>query len=121
TCSRRGTARCGPSAAGPRHRCGTGCPRCGPGSASRSRWCSTTPPERTEEDVIDSLFPDDAVARPRRELAPGAVHVPGWLTLAQQRWIVDRFREWAAGPVPPRAAKVRGHEMSVRTVCLGWH
>ena len=26
-----------------------------------------------------------------------------------------------AGPVPIRAAKVRGHEMSVRTVCLGWH
>jgi DNA oxidative demethylase len=23
--------------------------------------------------------------------------------------------------VPIRAAKVRGHEMSVRTVCLGWH
>jgi DNA oxidative demethylase len=23
--------------------------------------------------------------------------------------------------VPARAAKVRGHEMSVRTVCLGWH
>lgn len=70
---------------------------------------------------MDPLFPDGALARPRRELAPGAVHVPGWLTLEQQRWIVDRFREWAAGPVPLRSAKVAGHEMSVRTVCLGWH
>jgi alkylated DNA repair protein (DNA oxidative demethylase) len=47
--------------------------------------------------------------------------VPGWLTLEQQRWIVARFQEWVRGPVPIRAAKVRGHEMSVSTVCLGWH
>lgn len=47
--------------------------------------------------------------------------VPGWLTLGQQAWIVRQFRSWASGPVPIRAAKVRGHEMSVRTVCLGWH
>jgi alkylated DNA repair protein (DNA oxidative demethylase) len=66
-------------------------------------------------------FSDGFVERPRREVAPGAVHVPGWLTLEQQAWIVDRFREWANGPVPIRAASVRGHEMSVRTVCLGWH
>jgi len=70
---------------------------------------------------MTTLFPDDFVERPRRELAPGAVHVPGWLSLDQQRWLVGQFREWAAGPVPVRAAKVRGHEMSVRTVCLGWH
>ncbi|MFF4415782.1 alpha-ketoglutarate-dependent dioxygenase AlkB family protein [Streptosporangium sp. NPDC001559] len=55
------------------------------------------------------------------ELGPGARLVPGWLTLDQQAWIVRRFRSWARGPVPIRAAKVRGHEMSVRTVCLGWH
>jgi alkylated DNA repair protein (DNA oxidative demethylase) len=59
--------------------------------------------------------------RPRRELVPGAVHVPSWLTPEQQRWIVGRFGEWTRGPVPIRAAKVRGHAMSVRTVCLGWH
>ncbi|MEU9322052.1 alpha-ketoglutarate-dependent dioxygenase AlkB [Streptomyces sp. NPDC048295] len=56
-------------------------------------------------------------SRPR----PGAVLVPGWLTLGQQAWIVGQFQEWANGPVPIRAARVRGHEMSVRTVCLGWH
>ncbi|MDQ4503042.1 alpha-ketoglutarate-dependent dioxygenase AlkB [Sinomonas sp. ASV322] len=70
---------------------------------------------------MSTLFGDDLIARPRRELAPGAVHVPGWLTLEQQSWIADRFREWAAGPVPLRSASVRGHEMSVKTVCLGWH
>jgi alkylated DNA repair protein (DNA oxidative demethylase) len=68
-----------------------------------------------------ALFDLNPEQRPRRELAPGAVHVPCWLTLAQQQWIAGRFREWASGPVPVRAARVRGHEMSVRTVCLGWH
>jgi alkylated DNA repair protein (DNA oxidative demethylase) len=59
--------------------------------------------------------------RARREVADGAVHVPDWLTPEQQRWLAGQFREWARGPVPLRAARVRGHEMSVRTVCLGWH
>jgi DNA oxidative demethylase len=59
--------------------------------------------------------------RLRRELAPGAVHVPSWLTAGQQRWIAGRFYEWTLGPVPIRAATVRGHQMSVQTVCLGWH
>ncbi|WGD37317.1 alpha-ketoglutarate-dependent dioxygenase AlkB [Lysinibacter sp. HNR] len=52
---------------------------------------------------------------------PGALHVPDWLTLEQQEWIVGQFHAWASGPVPIRAAKVRGNEMTVRTVCLGWH
>lgn len=57
-----------------------------------------------------------------REIAPGAVHVPGWLSLEQQAWIVGQFEQWAAGPVPPRAAVLPGgRRMSVRTVCLGWH
>ncbi|MFF1829929.1 alpha-ketoglutarate-dependent dioxygenase AlkB family protein [Paenarthrobacter sp. NPDC058040] len=75
----------------------------------------------------DALFPVELVqpathdAGPRL-IAPGAVHVPGWLTPEQQRWIVDRFREWTHGPVPLRAATLPGgHQMSVRTVCLGWH
>ncbi|MCU1404444.1 MAG: repair protein [Glaciihabitans sp.] len=68
-----------------------------------------------------TLFSDDLFERPRRELAPGATLVPGWLTLPQQSWIVERFREWAAGPVPPHSSSVAGHQMSVRTVCLGWH
>ncbi|MDN5761620.1 MAG: alpha-ketoglutarate-dependent dioxygenase AlkB [Microlunatus sp.] len=55
------------------------------------------------------------------QIAPGAVHLPGWLGPAQQRRLVAAFREWSTGPVPIRAATVRGHPMSVRTVCLGWH
>lgn len=69
----------------------------------------------------DALFGDELLHRPRRELAPGATWVPGWLQAHQQRWLVDRFHEWVHGPVPLRAAKVGGHEMSVQTVCLGWH
>jgi alkylated DNA repair protein (DNA oxidative demethylase) len=56
-----------------------------------------------------------------REIASGAVHLPGWLPLDRQAFIVEQFHAWAAGPVPIRAATVRGHQMSVRTVCLGWH
>lgn len=58
---------------------------------------------------------------PAPTLPEGAHHVPGWLTLEQQRWLVDRFAEWVAGPVPLRAASVRGHLMSVKAVGLGWH
>lgn len=70
---------------------------------------------------MEPLFGEELIGRPAVELPEGAHHVPGWLTLEQQRWIVARFHEWTAGPVPLRAAKIRGHEMSVRTVCLGWH
>lgn len=69
----------------------------------------------------ESLFGDDLFDRPTARIAPGAVHVPGWLTAAEQAWLLDRAREWAAGPVPPRSALINGHPMSVRTVCLGWH
>lgn len=70
---------------------------------------------------MSMLFGEEMLDRPEPDLPPGAHYVPGWLDLEQQRWIVARFHEWAAGPVPLRAAKIRGHEMSVRTVCLGWH
>jgi alkylated DNA repair protein (DNA oxidative demethylase) len=60
--------------------------------------------------------------RPAREIAPGAVHVPDWLSVEQQRELVDACRGWAQGPVPLRAAKLPGgYAMSVQTVCLGWH
>lgn len=67
------------------------------------------------------LFGDDGEPRARRDPAAGATWVPDWLTPEQQSWIVHRFHEWVDGPVPIRSAKVRGHEMSVKTVCLGWH
>ncbi|MCI1641528.1 MAG: hypothetical protein LKI58_00085 [Actinomyces sp.] len=68
---------------------------------------------------MSTLFGDDMLERPRRVLADGARWMPGWLTLQQQAWIVARFHEWTQGLVPIRAAKVRGHEMSVKTVCPG--
>ncbi|MFE4195929.1 alpha-ketoglutarate-dependent dioxygenase AlkB family protein [Paenarthrobacter sp. NPDC056912] len=75
----------------------------------------------------DGLFPLELVQPETHDsgprlISPGAVHVPGWLTEEQQRWIVRRFGEWTHGPVPLRAATLPGgHQMSVRTVCLGWH
>ncbi|MFC4497094.1 alpha-ketoglutarate-dependent dioxygenase AlkB family protein [Streptomyces ovatisporus] len=66
---------------------------------------------------MDALLP-----LPPAHLGPGAVHLPGWLTLEQQRRLVAACREWASGPVPLRHTRLpRGGVMSVRTVCLGWH
>ena len=66
---------------------------------------------------MSSLF-----GRDRAEIAPGAVHVPGWLTLEQQRELVEACRDWARGPAPMRHTKLpSGGVMSVQTVCLGWH
>ncbi|MFB7919158.1 alpha-ketoglutarate-dependent dioxygenase AlkB [Streptomyces sp. NPDC056061] len=70
---------------------------------------------------MTALFTPQLPERDAQEITPGATHVPNWLTQEQQKWIVGQFREWVQGPVPIRAAKIRGHEMSVRTVCLGWH
>lgn len=56
------------------------------------------------------------------EVAPGAVHVPGWLTLDEQRQLVDACRRWARPPAPMHHTRTPGGGvMSVRTVCLGWH
>lgn len=69
-----------------------------------------------------TLFPNTPDSSPGPiDVVTGAVHLPGWLDLDTQRGVVAAFHRWAAGPVPIRAARVRGHEMSVRTVCLGWH
>jgi len=64
----------------------------------------------------------DVVARPRRVLAPGAVHVPDWLDLDRQRMLVRACREWATeGPGIRAAALPNGARMTVKAVCLGWH
>ncbi|MBL1097604.1 alpha-ketoglutarate-dependent dioxygenase AlkB family protein [Streptomyces coffeae] len=66
---------------------------------------------------MDALIP-----RPRLCVAPGAVHVPGWLGLDEQRRLVAACRAWATGPVPIRRTRLpNGGVMSVRTVCVGWH
>ncbi|MFC1438954.1 alpha-ketoglutarate-dependent dioxygenase AlkB [Streptacidiphilus sp. N1-10] len=62
------------------------------------------------------------IPRPVTQVAPGAVHVPNWLTLEEQRRLVAACRGWAAGPVPIRHTRLpRGGVMSVQTVCVGWH
>jgi alkylated DNA repair protein (DNA oxidative demethylase) len=64
----------------------------------------------------------ELLPRERRELGPGAVHVPDWLDLHQQRHLVEQCRTWAAhGPGIRAATLPSGAPMSVRTVCLGWH
>ncbi|MEV6394254.1 alpha-ketoglutarate-dependent dioxygenase AlkB [Streptomyces sp. NPDC051907] len=65
----------------------------------------------------DALFP-----RERTVVAPGAVHVPGWLPVERQRELVEACRSWARGPVPIRHTMLPGGGvMSVQTVCVGWH
>ena len=50
------------------------------------------------------------------------LHLPGWLTMSQQRQIAEAFHEWFAGPLPIRATSLPGrHQMSVRTLRLGRH
>lgn len=62
------------------------------------------------------------IPRQRTLIAPGAVHVPDWLSLDRQREIVAHCRRWANGPVPIRHTRLPGGGvMSVQTVCLGWH
>src|SRR6201990_2806173 len=66
---------------------------------------------------MDPLFPAT-----RREIAPGAVHVPGWLPHERQGELGAAGREGARGPAPMRHTKLpNGGVMSVQTVCLGWH
>ncbi|MGW4483154.1 alpha-ketoglutarate-dependent dioxygenase AlkB family protein [Amycolatopsis sp. NPDC004368] len=60
----------------------------------------------------------ELLPRPRSELAPGAVHVPDWLDLDQQRELVAACRGWR-GYRQTRLPS--GGVMSVRMVCLGWH
>ncbi|MEV0112732.1 alpha-ketoglutarate-dependent dioxygenase AlkB [Streptomyces sp. NPDC050844] len=63
------------------------------------------------------LFP-----RTRSEIAPGAVHVPDWLTLDEQRNLVASCREWARPPAGLRTVKTPGGGvMTARQVGLGWH
>ncbi|HZE40822.1 MAG TPA: alpha-ketoglutarate-dependent dioxygenase AlkB [Stackebrandtia sp.] len=62
------------------------------------------------------------IPQTRSELAPGAVHVPGWLSRRQQRDLVGRCRDWSRAPAGMRRKRMpRGGVMSVAQVSLGWH
>ncbi|WOP39311.1 alpha-ketoglutarate-dependent dioxygenase AlkB [Streptomyces sp. Li-HN-5-13] len=63
------------------------------------------------------LFP-----RARTQVAPGAVHVPGWLDAGRQRELVAACREWARPPAGLRTVRTPGGgTMTARQVCLGRH
>ncbi|MEY9212593.1 alpha-ketoglutarate-dependent dioxygenase AlkB [Thermobifida halotolerans] len=65
----------------------------------------------------DALFPLSPV-----EVAPGAVHVPGWLGPRAQRALVSRCREWARRSGGMRRHRMpRGGTMSVAMLSLGWY
>jgi len=56
------------------------------------------------------------------ELAPGAVHLPHWLSLDAQRSLVASCRALIDGAVPAYVPVVRGGgKMHVRMLCLGRH
>ncbi|MFG2295780.1 alpha-ketoglutarate-dependent dioxygenase AlkB family protein [Streptomyces sp. NPDC048603] len=71
------------------------------------------------------LFPEpfpELFPRERTEIAPGAVHVPGWLDQDRQRRLVEACREWARPPAGLRTVRTPvGGTMSARQVCLGLH
>ncbi|MEV0224319.1 alpha-ketoglutarate-dependent dioxygenase AlkB [Streptomyces sp. NPDC050704] len=63
------------------------------------------------------LFP-----RVRTEIAPGAVHLPDWLTPDRQRELIGACRDWARPPAGLRTVRTPGGgTMTSRQVCLGWH
>ncbi|MFK4106579.1 alpha-ketoglutarate-dependent dioxygenase AlkB family protein [Streptomyces sp. NPDC019531] len=63
------------------------------------------------------LFP-----RARTQVAPGAVHVPDWLSPGRQRELLAACREWARPPAGLRTVRTPGGgTMTARQVCLGWH
>ena len=56
------------------------------------------------------------------EIAPGVSHLPRYLSIEQQRALVDRCRALIDGPVPAYVPVVRGGgRMHVRMLCLGRH
>ena len=71
----------------------------------------------------EALFPlpEDAPAGPL-EVAPGAVHLPGWLDAAARAELLAACRQWARPPAGLRTVRMpNGGRMSVRQVSLGWH
>jgi alkylated DNA repair protein (DNA oxidative demethylase) len=62
------------------------------------------------------------IPAPPSVVAPGAVHLPGWLDLDVQRRLVTACRTWAEEAGGFRAPRMpRGGTMSVQITCLGWH
>jgi alkylated DNA repair protein (DNA oxidative demethylase) len=66
---------------------------------------------------MSELFPREAA-----EVAPGAVHLPDWLSEEEQHGLLSACREWARPPAGLRTVRLPGGgEMSVRQLSLGRH
>ena len=66
--------------------------------------------------MTESLFD-----RERAEIAPGAVHVPGYLSLERAARAASTPAASGRGPADAAHELPSGGVMSVQTVCLGWH
>lgn len=66
--------------------------------------------------MTEPLF---GIDRPPTILAPGAVHVPGWMDRAQQEYLLRACVDWAAAREPRSIVLPGGGRMSVRTLSLG--
>lgn len=66
---------------------------------------------------MDRLVPRDPAA-----VAPGAVHIPGWLDADGGRELVAACRTWGEDGGGFRSPRMpRGGSMSIEMVCVGWH
>ncbi len=82
-----------------------------------SESASAAPPRQMTL-TLDAAEPH----RVARELMPGVMLVPGWLSAPAQRALGQQFRAWALPPAGLRHPRVpTGQLMSVQSVCLGWH
>lgn len=68
--------------------------------------------------MTEPLF---GVHREPSVLAPGAVHVPDWLSREQQEFLLRACAGWAAVRAPRSIVLPGGGRMSVRTLSLGRH
>lgn len=67
-----------------------------------------------------SLAPSHEACCPT-QVAEGVWHLPGWLLADVQRDLIVACERWAEQPGGLRHVKVRNGQMSVATMCLGWH
>jgi DNA oxidative demethylase len=78
--------------------------------------------ERTHAAQAARMLPLEPTAHGRVDVAPGAVWLRHWLSLADQRALVEQCRAFMDGPSGGYVPTVRGGgKMHVRMVCLGRH
>jgi DNA oxidative demethylase len=66
---------------------------------------------------MTGLFPSEPAI-----VAPGAVHLPGWLDGDGRRTLAEACHQWAESAGGMRSPRMpRGGVMSVQITCLGWH